>query len=201
MTRYVERLDVIVGLYKIPCSSSGSMPFRLSFPNFVIHSERSELRLSWAMKENNDDHLWPCITMYFERRYAVYMGLYKLPCSSSGCIPCILSFLNLSFHMEIWISFTLSHESHQMKELVTRWSHIGGGRVPSSGSRTLGNRTMVVDRSVVHAPFLDKSMERPQSSHVSPSVGPNQLVASVKVNDSARSFVDMQIQERREIFR
>ena len=73
--------------------------------------------------------------------------------------------------------------------------------MPSSGSRTLGNRTMDVDRSVVHAPSLDKSMERTQSSHVSPSVGPNQLVASVKVNDSARSFVDMQIQERREIFR
>ena len=73
--------------------------------------------------------------------------------------------------------------------------------MPSSGSHTLGNRTMDVDRSVVHAPSLDKSMERPQSSHVSPSVGPNQLVASVKVNDSARSFVDMQIQERREIFR
>ena len=45
-----------------------------------------------------------------------------------------------------------------------------------------GNRTMDVDRSVVHAPSLDKSMERPQSSHLSTSIGPNQLVASVKIN-------------------
>ena len=52
--------------------------------------------------------------------------------------------------------------------------------MPPSGSRTLGNRNMDVDRSVIHAPSLDKSMERPQSSHVSPSVGPNQLVALVK---------------------
>ena len=36
--------------------------------------------------------------------------------------------------------------------------------MPSSGSRTLGKRTIDVNRSVVHAPFLGKSMERPQSS-------------------------------------
>ena len=58
MTMYFERLDVIdIGLYKIPCSSCGSMPFIWRFLNFAIHMERSELHLGRAMKENNDDHL------------------------------------------------------------------------------------------------------------------------------------------------
>ena len=43
-------------------------------------------------------------------------------------------------------------------EEVTRCSHIGGGRVPSRGSRTLGNRTVVVGLSVVHAPSLGRSV-------------------------------------------
>ena len=41
---------------------------------------------------------------------------------------------------------------------VTRRSHIGSGRVPSRGSRTLGNRTVVVGLSVVHAPSLGRSV-------------------------------------------
>ena len=98
MTMYFERLDVIdIGLYKIPCSSSGSTPFILSFLNVVIHIERSELHLNRTMKENNDDHIRPCITMYFERLYAIFIGLYKFPSSSSGFIPFIFNFLNFSF--------------------------------------------------------------------------------------------------------
>ena len=72
---YFERLDVIdIGLYMIPCSLSGSTPFILSFLNVVIHIERSELHLNRTMKENNDDHIRPCITMNFERLYAILLG-------------------------------------------------------------------------------------------------------------------------------
>ena len=98
MTMYFERLDVIdIGLYNIPCSSSRSTPFILSFLNVVIHIELSELHLNRTMKENNDDHIRPCITMYFERHYAIFIGLYKFPYSSSGFLPFIFSFLNFAF--------------------------------------------------------------------------------------------------------
>ena len=94
-----------------PCTSSGLMSLILGFikfhvlraglyhlyGNFAIHMERSKLRLGRAMKEDNDDHLWPFITMYFEQLYPVYVGLYKFLCSSSGVIPFIFSFLNFSF--------------------------------------------------------------------------------------------------------
>ena len=43
-------------------------------------------------------------------------------------------------------------------EEVTRCSRIGGGRMPSTGSRTLGNRTVVVGLSVVHAQSLGRSV-------------------------------------------
>ena len=39
-------------------------------------------------------------------------------------------------------------------EEVTRCLHIGGGCMPSRSSRTLGNRTVVVGLSVVHAPSV-----------------------------------------------
>ena len=43
-------------------------------------------------------------------------------------------------------------------EEVTRCLHIGGGCMPSRSSRTLGNRTVVVGLSVVHAPSLGRSV-------------------------------------------
>ena len=152
-----------------PCTSSGLMALIFSLTTY--------------------DHVWPCTSsglmslilgfITFHVLRAGLRHLYWALCTSSDTMQFLLGFINFHIlraafyqlpdfciHIEIWISFTVSHESRQMKVLLDdRTSGVVVGLLVVHALLVIGgNRTMDVDRSVVHAPSLGKSMKRPQSS-------------------------------------